>query len=163
MEITAILTREEPEDHLVPDYRFDKAPNFLVKGGFIFQELSRPVLEAFGKDWASRAPLNLLDAYENPEKYEDKAKRVIFLSGSIPTPATVGYESLRNLIVKKVNGTEIDSMETLIAAFAKPSADNIHSIEFLEEDFTVYLDEEISTMVDSALLQRGLNKLSRAE
>lgn len=163
IEITATLTREEPEDHLVPDYRFDRAPNFLVKGGFIFQELSRPVLEAFGKDWSSRAPLNLLDAYENPEKYEDKAERIIFLSGAIPTPATVGYESLRNLIVKKVNGIEIDSMKTLIDAFGKPSADNIHSIEFLEENFTVYLDESISTMVDGALLQRGLNRLSRAE
>lgn len=163
MEITAILTREEPEDRLVPDYQFDRAPNFLVKGGLIFQELTRPVLEAFGKDWSTRAPLNLLDAYENPEKYEDKAKRIIFLSGSIPTPATVGYERLRNLIVKKVNGVEIDSMRTLIEAFNKPNADNLHSIEFLEEDFTVYLDEAISTGVDSALLQRGLNRLSRAE
>lgn len=163
MEITPVLTREEPENHLVPDYRFDQAPNFLVKGGLIFQELSRPVLEAFGKDWTSRAPLNLLDAYENPEKYEDKAKRVIFLSGSIPTPATVGYESLRNLIVKKVNGIEIDSMKTLIDAFGKPNAENIHSIEFVEENFTVHLDEGVSTMVDSALLQRGLNRLSRTE
>ncbi len=163
LEITATLTREEPEDHLVPDYQFDRAPNFLVKGGFIFQELTRPVLEAFGKEWTSRAPLNLLDAYENPEKYEDNAKRVIFLSGSIPTPATVGYESLRNLIVKKVNGIEVDSMKTLIEAFDKPNDDGLHSIEFLEENFTVYLDEAISTNVDSVLLQRGLNRLSRAE
>lgn len=163
MEITATLTREEPQDRIVPDYQFDRAPNYLVKGGFIFQELNRPVLEAFGKDWSTRAPLNLLDAYENPEKFEGKAKRVIFLSGAIPTPATVGYERLRNLIVKKVNGIEIDSMKTLITAFDKPNADGLHSIEFMEEDFTVYLDEMISTSVDSALLQRGLNRLSRAE
>lgn len=163
MDITAILTREEPQQHLVPDYQFDRAPNFLVKGGLIFQELTRPVLEAYGKDWSSRAPLNLLDAYENPEKYEAKAKRIIFLSGSIPTPATVGYEPLRNLIVKKINGIEIDSMKTLIAAFGKPNADNLHSIEFLEEDFTVYLDEAISTNVDTMLLERGLTRLSRAE
>lgn len=163
MEIAATLAREEPQDRIVPDYQFDRAPNYLVKGGFIFQELTRPVLEAFGKDWSTRAPLNLLDAYENPEKFEGKAERVIFLSGAIPTPATVGYERLRNLIVKKVNGTEIDSMKTLIAAFDKPNADGLHSIEFMEEDFTVYLDEAVSTMVDSTLLQRGLNRLSRAE
>jgi len=163
LDITAILTRAEAQDNLVPDYQFDRAPNFLVKGGLIFQELTRPVLEAFGKDWSSRAPLNLLDVYENPEKYEDNAKRVIFLSGSIPTPATIGYESLRNLIVKKVNGVEIDSMESLIEAFEKPNAENLHSIEFLEENFTVYLDETVSTNVDTLLLQRGLNLLSRAE
>ncbi len=163
MEITVTLTREEPMDRLVPNYQFDRAPNYLVKGGFIFQELTRPVLQAFGEDWSTRAPLNLLDAYENPEKFEGKAKRVIFLSGAIPTPATVGYERLRNLIVKKVNGVEIDSMKTLIAAFEKADENNLHSIEFMEEDFTIYLDENISTAVDSALLQRGLNRLSRAE
>lgn len=163
MEFTAILTREETGDTLVPDYQFDRPPNFLVKGGLIFQELTLPVLQAFGKEWTSRAPLNLLDAYENPEKYEDSRERVIFLSGSIPTPATVGYERLRNFIVKKVNGIEIDSMKTLIEAFDKPGANNLHSIEFLEENFTVYLDETISTGVDTALIQRGLTRLSRAE
>lgn len=163
MEIEAILTREEPQDLLVPEYQFDRAPNFLVKGGLIFQELNRPVLEAFGKEWTSRAPLNLLDAYENPEKYQDKFNRIIFLSGSIPTPATVGYESLRNLIVQKVNGVEIKDMKSFIEAFEKPNADNLHSIEFLEENFTVYLDETLSTQVDTLLLQRGLNRLSRAE
>ncbi|MFK7851934.1 MAG: hypothetical protein AB8D78_13245 [Akkermansiaceae bacterium] len=163
LEVTATLTRIEQEDRLVPSYRFDRAPNFLVKGGLIFQELSRPVLQAFGKSWSSRAPLNLLDAYENPEKYEEDFDRIVFLSGSIPTPATVGYESLRNLIVKKVNGVEVKDMKSLIKAFEKPNADNLHSIEFLEEEFTVYLDENIATSVDSALLQRGLTRLSRAE
>jgi S1-C subfamily serine protease len=162
-EITATLTREDPQDVLVPQYQFDRAPNFLVKGGLIFQELTRPLLEAYGKEWTSRAPLNLLDAYENPDKYEDAYDRIIFLSGSIPTPATVGYESLRNLIVKKVNGVEIKDMKSLTEAFKKPSKDNLHSIEFLDEDFTVHLDEAISNMVDSALIQRGLNTLSRAE
>ncbi len=161
--ISPILTREEPESFLVPAYQFDKAPNFLVKGGLIFQELTRPVLEAFGDKWQARAPLNLLDAYENPEKYEASADRIIFLSGSIPTPATVGYESLRNLIVKKVNGIEIRDMSTLISAFSKPNSDNLHTIEFLEENFTAYLDEAISTQVDSTLLQRGLSSLSRSE
>jgi hypothetical protein len=163
LEITASLTRENPQDLLVPHYQFDRAPNFLVKGGLIFQELNRPLLEAYGKEWTSRAPLNLLDAYENPEKYQDKFNRIIFLSGSIPTPATVGYESLRNLIVKKVNGIEIKDMKSLIDAFSKPNADNLHSIEFLDEDFTVHLDETLSNMVDTALLQRGINQLSRAE
>jgi S1-C subfamily serine protease len=162
-EITASLSREEPTDVLVPQYQFDRAPNFLVKGGLIFQELNRPLLEAYGKEWTSRAPLNLLDAYENPEKYQDKFDRLIFLSGSIATPATVGYESLRNLIVKKVNGVEIKDMKSLIEAFRKPGQGNLHSIEFLDEDFTVHLDESISNMVDAALLQRGLNTLSRAE
>ena len=162
LEIKATLTREEESSRLIPGYDFGKAPNFLVKGGLVFQELSRPLLESFGENWQSRAPLNFLDALENPEKYEGKVERIVFLSGSIPTPATVGYESLRNLIVHKVNGKEIKNMASLIAAF-KGNLSELHTIEFDEQNFTVYLDDTVTTAVDTQLLQRGISKLSRAE
>ena len=134
----------------------------MVKGGLVFQELSRPILESFGEDWQARAPLNLLDAYENPEKYEDQAQRIVFLSGVIPTPATVGYERLRNLIVRKVNGKEIKDMKSLVAAFADHQGE-LHAIEFDEENLTVHLDEAAATEVDAQLLQRGISRLSRTE
>jgi S1-C subfamily serine protease len=162
MEIKATLSREPEESKLIPNHLFGKAPNFLVKGGLLFQELSRPLLEGFGEDWKTRAPLNLLDALENPEKYEESMDRVVLLTGVIPTPATVGYESLRNLIVTKVNGKPIKNLQGLIAAF-DDNAPAIHSIEFDEENLTINLDEETSSAVDSQLLKRGLNRLSRAE
>ena len=161
LEITATLTREEEADRLVPNYRFEEPPNFLVKGGMVFQELTRPLLEAFGRDWQQRAPLNLLDAYENPEKYEDEVRRIIFLSGIIPTNATIGYETLRNLIVRRVNGHDILDIPTLIEAFESHDGP-LHSIEFVEEDFTIYLDETVATTVDAELLQRGLPSLSHS-
>jgi S1-C subfamily serine protease len=162
LELKATLTREEDRTRLVPNHQFDRPPNYLVKGGLVFQELSRPILEAFGEDWQSRAPLNLLDAYENPEKYEGSVTRIVFLSGVIPTPATVGYERIRNLIVRKVNGKEIQNIKGLIAAFADNPA-TLHAIEFAEENLTVYLDESVTTGVDAQLLQRGITRLSRAE
>jgi hypothetical protein len=162
LEIKATLTREEEKTRLVPNHLMDRAPNFLVKGGLVFQELSRPILEGFGEDWQSRAPLNLLDAFENPDKYEDSVDRIIFLSGVIPTPATVGYERLRNLIVRKVNGKDIKNMKSLIAAF-EGNTEELHSIEFAEENLTVNLDDTVTTEVDSQLLQRGISRLSRTE
>ncbi|MFZ9940706.1 MAG: PDZ domain-containing protein [Luteolibacter sp.] len=162
MEIKATLSRESEESKLVPNHLFDKGPNYLVKGGLLFQELSRPLLEGFGEDWKTRAPLNLLDALENPENYEDSIDRVVFLTGVIPTPATVGYESLRSLIISRVNGKPIKNLQGLIDAFEN-DAPTIHSIEFEEENLTINLDEEMSSAVDSQLLQRGINRLSRAE
>lgn len=163
LELTAQLERRDRQNELVPGYTFGKAPNFLVKGGLIFQELTRPLLESFGDEWESRAPLNLLDVIENPDKYEDRYERVVFLAGVIATPATVGYEPLRNLIVTEVNGKQVSDMKSLIAAFDDVPGDELHSIEFDEENFKVYLDELVSTEVDGQLLQRGLSKLSRAE
>lgn len=162
VEITATLTRDEESDQLVPSYTFDKAPNYLLKGGLIFQELSRNILEGYGKEWTQRAPLNLLDAYKNPEKHEESMNRVVFLSAVIPTPATVGYERLRNLIVSKVNSKEVKDMKTLVEAFEAKTGP-LHTIEFIDETIVVYLDDRISTAVDQALLQRGIPALSRTE
>lgn len=162
LEIKATLTREEESERLVPGYNFGKAPNYLIKGGLVFQELSRPLMESYGENWQTRAPLEFLDAMENPEKYEGKVDRIIFLSGSIPTPATVGYESLRNLIVSKVNGKEVKNMKGLIEAFDGNVSER-HSIEFAEDGFVIYLDDAAATAVDSQLLKRGISRLSRAE
>jgi hypothetical protein len=162
LKLDVTLTRSDETKKLVPSYTFNTAPNYLVKGGLIFQELTKPLLEAFGEEWKSRAPLNLMDAFQNPEKYEAKADRIVFLSGVIATPATIGYERLRNLVVKKVNGQEIRDMKSLVEAFKKGS-NGLHSIEFDEENLTVQLDEATTSAVDKQLLQRGLPKLSRVK
>ena len=86
----------------------------------------------------------------------------MFLSGVIPTPATVGYERLRNLVVRKVNGKEIKNMQGLIAAFEGSGAAR-DAIEFAEENLTVYLDVALTASVDAQLLQRGIARLSHAE
>ncbi len=164
IDVNVTLSRQEESTRLVPYYQFGKAPNFLVKGGMIFQELSRPLLEAYGEEWETRAPLNFLDVLSNPEDYQEKFDRVVCLTGVIPTPATVGYESLRNLVISKINGKPIRNMKDMIDALKKPPfGAGAHSIEFLDENLVIYLDEQTSDAVDIALLQRGLTQLSRAE
>ena len=158
--VKATLKRRDRDSELVPNHMIGQAPPFLVKGGFIFQELSEPLLKAFDKDWESKAPLNLLDAYRNPEDYDKDRDRIVFLSGVIATPATLGYERINNLVVSKVNGKPITDMNSLIAAFNE-AADGLHSIEFDDEEFPIYLDELISNAVDEQLLQRGIAPLSR--
>jgi len=159
--LEATLECRNLKDELVPSYRFGTAPPYLVKGGFIFQELSRPLLRGFGKDWQSKAPLNLLDILLNPDDHAEGRHRVTFLSGVIPTPATVGYEQLRNLVIAKVNGRKIEDTAGLIEAFQHPS-DGLHSIEFEDEDFTIYLDQQVSDAVDAQLMQRGIPHLSHS-
>jgi S1-C subfamily serine protease len=158
------LTRQEESTRLIPNYAFGKAPNFLIKGGILFQEMTRPLLEAYGDEWQSSAPLNYLDAYSNPEKYQENHDRMICLTGVIPTQATVGYEGLRNLLVSKVNGKPVRNMKDLVKALKSPPlGSQLHSIEFLDEDLTIYLDQLLCESIDQSLLQRGLSQLSRAE
>lgn len=163
-ETTVTLTRLEEDTRLVPHYQFGKAPNFLIKGGMMFQELTKPLLEAYGDDWQTNAPLDFLDALSNPENYQENHDRMICLTGVIPTQATIGYEGLRNLLVSKVNGKPVRDMKDMIKAFRTPPlGSTLHSIEFLDENIVIYLDDNLSTRIDQSLLQRGVQQLSRAE
>ncbi len=162
IELEATLTRLDQKDKLVPTHLIDQAPNYLIKGGLVFLELTRPYLSGFGDKWSSRAPINLLDPYYNPENFEDSINRVVFLSGVIPTPATVGYEPLRNAVIVEVNGTKITDMKSLIAAFDNNTG-GLHSIKLEDDDLTIYLDDNEALAVDNQLIQRGIPRLSRAE
>ncbi|WP_018971176.1 S1C family serine protease [Rubritalea marina] len=148
---------------IIPSHTYGKAPRYLVKGGFVFQELTKSYLEAFGKDWQSRAPLNLLDALNHPEDYEKGRDRLVFISATIPTPATLGYESIRGVIVEQVNGQPVKDLPSLIAALKKAPANGIHSLTIDEQPKTIYLDATLSDQVDQQLVQRGLPALSRAK
>ena len=156
--LEAVLRR--PPESLIPSHMYDKSPPYLIKGGLVFQELTRSYLEAFGKEWQSRAPLDLLDALNNPEDYEEGRKRLVFLSRVIRTPATIGYDQVNNKIVTEANGEQVTDMESLISALKEPR-DGLHSIRIDDVPYVIYLDPEASDQVDRALLQRGLPALER--
>lgn len=156
------VTLEPTKEGIIPSHTYDKAPNYLVKGGLIFQELNGSFLRLFGESWRTRAPLGLLDVYNHPEDYEEGINRVVFISAVIPTPASLGYEQLRSLVITKVNDKKIADINTLVEAFEHPT-DGIHKIEFLEDPKVIYLSAKISEEVGKSLLQRGLPSLSRTE
>ncbi len=158
---TIEVTLKKSPSPLVPTHRFDQAPPFLIKGGLVFQELSRPYLEAFGKDWSTRAPLNLLDVLSSPEDYEKGRRRVVVLTRVVATEATIGYDRLASQIIKSVNGEPVAGLPELAEALEKTPATGIHIIETDEEPYQIFLDEYLSDQVDADFLKRGLPILKR--
>ena len=153
------LTRQ-PEG-IIPSHMYGKAPRYLIKGGFVFQELTNSYLKIFGKDWQTRAPIDLLDALNHPEDYEQGRKRLVILSRTIPTEATLGYERIASVIVNKVNGKDIADIPSLVEAFKSPDENGIHTIELDNSLKKLYLDAETAAKVEESFLQRGLPNLSR--
>ena len=156
--VEAVLRR--PPSKLIPSHMYDKAPPYLIKGGLVFQELTSAYLQAFGKEWQTRAPLDLLDALENPEDYEEGRNRIVFLSRVLRTPATIGYDRVSNLIVTEVNGKKVEDMKSLVEAFKTPQ-DGLHSVRVNDVPYVLYLEPEISDLVDKRLLESGLPSLYR--
>lgn len=127
-----------PEQARVPPYVFGRGPDYVVVGGLMFEELTRPYLGAWG-DWARRAPPRLLVAVDRePEGVGAEPKRVVLLSSILPDAANLGYQELRDLIVERVNGRPIDSLADLRRAFASPEG-RFHIVEFLAGQTTARL------------------------
>jgi hypothetical protein len=127
-------------DHAISETHLsDEAPKYVILGGLVFIDLSRPYLKEWGGKWASAAPQRLVyyDAFQN-ELPADRG-RIIILSQVLPTPDTIGYEDLENIVVTKVNGQQIKSLADLSEAAKKP-VDGFHKIEFEEDPKLLFLD-----------------------
>ena len=134
------LTRRKPDDYLVLPYLFDKGPRYVLMGGLLFQELSRPYLDAFGEEQRGGAILRLARIAAHPDKYEEEGrKKLVFLSLVLPTPSAQGYDKLGGQVISKVNGKAISDLNDLAEAF-KSAKDTWHVIELDEFPHILYLD-----------------------
>lgn len=141
LDIDVPLLRKKPQDYLVDPYVYDRQPRYFILGGVLFQELTLPYLQLAGKEWRDRAAFRLVYAQANQEEFLKAGRRkLIFISGVLPAPCTIGYERMAGLIVNKVNGKDITDLNSLVEATRSP-ADGIHRIDVQDGPRTIYLDD----------------------
>ena len=127
------------DQYPTPPYSFDHPPDYIVLGGLVIVELSKPYLEDFGKDWIRKVPGRLIYNYRHQWDLHKPGEKVVLLSSVIPTRAMIGYTDLENLIIKKFNNVDIHGMNDVALALKKPLG-NFHKIEFYDYPKTIYLD-----------------------
>ncbi|MFA7233727.1 MAG: PDZ domain-containing protein [Terrimicrobiaceae bacterium] len=139
LEIPVKMAPRDRSKILSESYVADRAPRYVVLGGVVFMELSRPYLQEWGGRWAKDAPQRLVyyDAFQN-ELPPDRGK-IVFISQILPSPDTIGYEDLDNLVVSKVNGQWIRSLDDLAEA-AKHPVNGFQKIELEEDPGVIFLD-----------------------
>lgn len=151
--IEAVLEAKDADSYLSPPYILDRAPDYVVLGGLIFQELSRQYLKQWGPNWRTAAPQRLvyLDQFQQ-HLFPPERKRLVFLGQVLPSDGTVGYEGLSHLVVTKVNDQTIETLSDLRKAMATP-LDGFHKIEFEESPRLIYLDAAQVAKEEPALRQ----------
>lgn len=156
------VSRRRSEQYLSEPYVIDRAPNFFVLGGLVFQELSRQYLKEFGSDWQRKAPLELLNIDRTQSETDNETrKRVVILTRVLPSDVTVGYEDLRNLVLQKLNGETINSLSDVPAALLK-ARDGVHRLEFTGDPSLIFIDAQAAEAVGPTLQKSyGLPNLSR--
>jgi S1-C subfamily serine protease len=147
-----ILDHRSPDEYLVPPYVLDRQPAHLIVGGLIIQELTLSYLREYGKEWAARAPVHLLYYNQNQDYLNgDQREKIVIISNIIPTPYTIGYENLSNLVVLRVNGHKINKLADITQAMANP-VNGYHKFEVEQDPKVIFLDPrelpEINRMIE---------------
>lgn len=164
MNMEVPVARRHPEQYLSSPYIIDQAPNYYVLGGIVLQELSRQYLKEFGADWQRKAPLELVNLDRTQSETDNGAlKRVVLVSRVLPSDLTVGYEELRHIVLKAINGQDIHCLPDVPEALKKV-VNGVHRIELIGDPSVIFLDAK-GVETAGPLLQRsyGLPALSRLQ
>ncbi len=153
-EIPVTLTHRDVQSYVIEPYVIDRAPRFYILGGLVLQELSRQYLKEWGSDWMKKAPENFVYFdRQQAELFPKGPKKIVFLSRVLPSAATVGYEDLHTLVVKRINGMELQSLADIPAALEK-ATDGLHKVEFDSDPTAIYLDAKAVAEEGQALMRK---------
>jgi hypothetical protein len=153
-----VLPKADYNAQLVPLEVFDQEPEYLILGGLVFQPLSVPYLESWGSDWPRKAPFRLSYATRQDATFEDPS--YVVLSSILPDPINIGYNDARYMIVDKVNGKKVRTLQDLLGAKNSPN-DGFDLIEFKDGDTMqrMILDaNELDAATARVLKRYGIDK-----
>jgi S1-C subfamily serine protease len=130
LEVSFPLRAYGNEVDLIPSRRGDEPPPYAVVGGLVFLELDGDYLRTWGSEWWSRAPTRLVAAQQLLEgSQRPDQRRLVVLSVVLPSAWSIGYQSCRDLLVHRVDGRLVDSIDDVVAAFAEAAGPRV-VIEF---------------------------------
>jgi len=164
MQLNVTLEHRAAKNYVVSPYNLDQPPLYYVLGGVIFQELSRQYLKEWGANWQKEAPQRFvyLDHFQS-ELFPEGHRKIVVLSQVLPANATIGYDDLAYLVVRRVNGREINSLADLAEAVKHP-IDGFIKIETEEDPKQIEL-EAAQVAAEAPALQEnyGIPSLERLE
>ena len=131
-EVKYRLPRATYIHEVVPDYVFNKEPEYLLLGGLLFQPLTVPYLQSWGaNDWQRRAPFRL--TFLSKKKATLDMPSAVVLSSILPDKFNLGYQDARYLILESMNGRKVRTLHDIVEARKHPK-DGFHEVVFQKGD-----------------------------
>lgn len=144
---------------LIPVRRGDDPPPYAIVGGLVFVELDGDYLRAWGDDWWRTAPTLLVTTYSRLETHRrSDAGRLIVLSQVLPSTWSLGYQDCRDLIVERIDGRPIHSIEQVAEAFASARGSEVR-VEFTPNELRSHIIVdclEIEATTERILAEYGI-------
>ncbi|NRA37150.1 MAG: trypsin-like peptidase domain-containing protein [Planctomycetes bacterium] len=120
LKLEILLEDSLRDNRLVPLLDHLAKPRYYIYGGIIFMPLTGNLLARWGSQWRSRAPRHLVEYIYHNEPREDIDEVVIMLR-ILAADVNVGYHRHSNVVIDRVNGTQVRNMKELISAIENNS------------------------------------------
>ncbi|MCZ8239223.1 MAG: PDZ domain-containing protein [Leptospiraceae bacterium] len=112
--INYYLQKYSEEEFLVPETHPADTPYYYISGGLFFTELTGNYLKEFGENYRKNSEKKLLYLSESYfSKVHPHRERIVLLSRVLPDERNLGYQEFQDLIVQKVNGSNIFNLKEL--------------------------------------------------
>lgn len=150
-EVNVKLTVPMNSARLVPFEQFDRPPTYYIYGGFVFQPFTKNFLLEWGGQWFFSAPVKLLNFYQNGIRRDDR-KQVILMTKVLPDEINLGYHDLENMIIVKVNGRDVSTINDLVKAIEE----NKDIYQVFEDDtgYKIVVRKDACDSFNSRILKR---------
>ncbi len=134
---------------------YDVLPRYYVYGGLVFVPLGRNTLETLGESWASSDEKHLLYEYLQRFYHDPTAltEEPVLMLRRLDHPVNANGAWASNLVVKRVNGRAIASLEQLVEAI-ESQRDRYHLLEFAYYKRFIALDREEAENAHREILER---------
>lgn len=129
------------EDFPVVPVILDKAPQFIIVGGLVLQELSVSYLQEWGGKWATKSPRRLYWYQQHQWEMFKPGERVVLLSQVLASEGNIGYDRLRFLRVTEINNIKLNQLADVEPALKSP-VKGFHKISFDEHPTEIYLNAD---------------------
>jgi hypothetical protein len=139
LQIDYPLPRADFNQGLIPNRQYDVEPRYLIAGGLLFQPLDGPLMRAL-----SKSNSGAMEYYKEMQPEIERPSLVI-LSTVLPDDYNLGYENIGPLMLDRINGKTIHTLEDVARALANPP-NGFHRIEFMHDDTLKHLVLDAETL-----------------
>ena len=163
-DVTVALNTDARDKALLATEKTEAAPRYIVWGGLVFQPLTETYRRTLKTQARGTLPVEFLELDDREEELRGRGYRELTaITLVIPTPTTLGYDSLGFCVVEKVNGREPHDFSEFAAMLDEPTPNGTVELTINKAPYRIYLDRSSAEATNDALRRGPINSLRRME
>lgn len=164
MDISVPLNTDALDKALLATEKPDTPPRYAVWGGLVFQPLTSTYMQALKGQARGSLPVQFLEIDNRScELRQGGVRELTALTLVIPTPATLGYETVNFCVVEKVNGKTPRDFTEFVQLLDEPTPTGIVEFTVNKPPYNIYMDTTTAAAVNDSLRRNAVPNLRRTE